>query len=111
MQALKLSLPSARQRWFVIGLVVFFCLWSIPYSFKVTSSPTASAFLRWRPQIRALDQGVDIYQVYAFPNPPIMALLLMPLARLEPMAGAMAWFYVKVGLTLLAIFWVFRLIE
>lgn len=111
MQALKLSLPSIRQRWFVIGLVVFFCLWSIPYSFKVTSSPTASAFLRWRPQILALDQGVDIYRVYAYPNPPIMALLLMPFACLEPMAGALAWFYVKVGMTLLAIFWVFRLIE
>ncbi|MGL4461970.1 MAG: hypothetical protein ACRC1K_07440, partial [Planctomycetia bacterium] len=35
-----------------------------------------SAFNRWRPALADLNAGVDVYQVHAFPTPPIMALLL-----------------------------------
>jgi len=40
-----------------------------------------------------------------------MAVLLRPLAALPPLAGALAWFYLKVVMTLLAIHWVIRLVE
>jgi len=40
-----------------------------------------------------------------------MALVLYPLAKMPPVWGALTWFYVKVGLTLLAFHWVFRLVE
>src|SRR2546428_11920896 len=62
-----------RQRWFVAGLLVFFFLLSIQYSYKAVAG--RSAFLRWRTQIEHLDD-VDIYQRFKYPNPPIMALLL-----------------------------------
>jgi hypothetical protein len=40
-----------------------------------------------------------------------MALLLEGLMRLPPLAGSLAWFYLKVGMALLAFAWVFRLVE
>jgi hypothetical protein len=40
-----------------------------------------------------------------------MAILLWPLAEMPPLAAAMLWFYLKVGMTLLALRWVFRLVE
>jgi len=96
------------QRWFVAGLLAFFFLLSIQYSYKAVAG--RSAFLRWRSQIEQLDD-VDIYQRFKYPNPPIMALLLEWLVRLPPLAGSLAWFYLKVGMVLLSFYWVFHLVE
>jgi hypothetical protein len=70
-----------------------------------------SAVERWRPQIHDLEDGKDIYQLHNYPNPPIMALILAPVERLPPMAGALVWFYLKAAMTLLALAWVIRLVE
>lgn len=99
---------SNLQRWFVAGLVAFFVLLSIQYSYKAVAG--RSAFLRWRSQIEQLDD-VDIYQRFKYPNPPIMALLLEWLVRLPPLVGSLAWFYLKVGMVLLSFYWVFHLVE
>src|SRR5260370_19500434 len=96
------------QRWFVAGLLAFFVLLSIQYSYKAVAG--RSAFLRWRSQIEQLDD-VDIYLRFKYPNPPIMALLLESLVRLPPLAGSLTWFYLKVGMVLLSFYWVFRLVE
>jgi hypothetical protein len=96
------------QTWFVAGLLAFFVLLSVQYSYKAVAG--RSAFLRWRSQIEQLDD-VDIYQRFKYPNPPIMALLLEWLMRWPPLAGSLAWFYLKVGMVLLAFSWVFRLVE
>src|SRR5260370_32190494 len=40
-----------------------------------------------------------------------MAILLWLHAELLPLAAALLWFYLKVGMTLLALRWVFRLVE
>jgi alpha-1,2-mannosyltransferase len=114
--------PLSRQRWYTLGLIVFFLALSIPYGIKAWRN--GSAFQRWQPQISALNDGVDIAQRFNYPNPPIMALLLYPLARLplvlEDMGmpakaastfAALCWFYIKVGLTLLAFRWIFQLVE
>jgi hypothetical protein len=63
------------------------------------------------PQLLDLEKGVDIARQHNYPNPPIMAVLLEPLAKLPPLAAALVWFYLKVGFTLLALFWIFRLVE
>jgi hypothetical protein len=105
-QPLK-RVTTKRQRWFIIGLLFFFFLLSIQYSFKALAG--RSAFLRWRTQIEHLDDA-DIYQRFKYPNPPIMALLLEWLVRLPPVAGSLTWFYLKVAMTLLAFYWVFRLV-
>jgi hypothetical protein len=103
-------------------LPLLFVALSIPYGIKAWHN--GSAFQRWQPQISALGDGVDIAQRYNYPNPPIMALLLYPLARLPAAAhqlglpekaastlAALCWFYIKAGLTLLAFRWVFQLVE
>ncbi len=83
---------------------------------------TRTAFLRWRPQILGdetpgrgpmpgLIQGDDVYRLYHYPNPPILALTLWPLAVLPATVGAMLWFFLKVGMAGLALLWAFRLCE
>src|SRR5438093_11365728 len=79
-----------RQRWFVAGLLVFFLLLSIQYSYKAVAG--RSAFLRWRTQIERLDHG-DIYQRSNYPNPPIMAVLSQRLVRLPSALGSRTWSY------------------
>jgi hypothetical protein len=101
--------PS-RQRWLLVSLGLFFAILSVQYTFKVKDDGR-SAFLRWRPQLLDLGEGVNIYERHNYPNPPIMALLLAPLAQLPPLAGSLAWFFLKAGLTVLAMHWVLLLVE
>jgi alpha-1,2-mannosyltransferase len=103
-------LRPARSRWLLLGLALFFTLLSVQYTLKVRSD-RRSAFVRWRPQILDLGAGVNIYEQHNHPNPPAMPLLLLPLAWLPPPAGALAWFFLKAGLAVLAIDWTFRLLE
>ena len=114
--------PLSWQLWSTLGLVVFFLALSIPYGIKAWHN--GSAFQRWQPQISALGDGVDIAARFNYPNPPIMALLLYPLARLPDAlqtlgvpekaaltVAALCWFYIKAALTLLAFRWIFQLVE
>lgn len=104
---------TRQQRGFIIGLILLALVLSLQYYFKTGgfgSRSTRSAFLRWREQILQL-QSDDIYQRFAYPNPPIMALILRPLAELPPLLGSLSWFYLKLGMALAAFWWVFRLVE
>lgn len=76
-----------------------------------TGELSRTAFLRWRPQIHALGQGTDVYRAFNYPNPPVMALILMPLAHLPPLAGLLAWFALKALMAAAMVVWAFRLIE
>jgi alpha-1,2-mannosyltransferase len=104
---------KSPQRWFVIGLVVLFIGLSVQYTHKILDPKgQRSAIMRWREQLLALDGGENIYDRYVYPNPPIMALLLKPLAEIEPgFVGALLWYYLKVGMTLAALYWLFRLVQ
>jgi hypothetical protein len=101
------------QRYFLLGLVLLFVGLSVQYTIKITCSErdNRSAFLRWREQILDLGTGVNIYDEHNYPNPPIMALMLGPLASLPPLPGSLLWFYLKVAMTFLVFYWVFRLVE
>jgi alpha-1,2-mannosyltransferase len=106
--------PSrSGQRWFIVGLLVVFVAVSVQYTFKILDDErdNRSAFLRWRDQILEVQQGVNIYDQFNYPNPPIMFLILEPFALLAPSLGALAWFYAKVAMAALAILWAFRLVE
>ena len=72
---------------------------------------TRTAFLRWRPQVLAIETGTDIYRAFAYPNPPVMALVLRPFYALPPLPGAMAWFALKAALAAAMVVLAFRLIE
>lgn len=89
-----------------------------PDSHIVTQTKTA--FLRWRTQILGeetpgrgripgLITGEDVYVAYNYPNPPIMPLLLWPLAVLPATLGAMLFFILKVGLGVCIVIWSMRL--
>ncbi|NBO92229.1 MAG: DUF2029 domain-containing protein [Planctomycetia bacterium] len=70
-----------------------------------------SAFNRWRHQLLLLKDGVDISDSHNYPNPPIMAVLLEPLAYLPALGGAMTWFALKVLMAVLSFYGVCRLVE
>jgi hypothetical protein len=70
-----------------------------------------SAFNRWRPQVEALWAGEDIYQRYAFPTPPIMAMVLTPFMLLPGKAAMVSWFAFKAALTGLCFGWLFRAVR
>jgi hypothetical protein len=106
---LQLSAVPARRHAFTALLLLLFVGVSVHYSVKALQH--RSAFVRWQSQILAMDAGEDIAKKFNYPNPPIMAVLLLPLAALPPVVGALAWFYLKVAMTLVAIPWTFRLVE
>jgi hypothetical protein len=115
----------ARRYWFHLLLAAALLALSVQYTVKISQPsrdglPHRSAIMRWLHQLREFEDGKDIYQVYNFPNPPIMAILLTPVVELGslpalgdrgPMVAALGWFYFKVILTVIALFWVFRLVE
>jgi hypothetical protein len=90
-------------------LIVAFLAASIPYAVK--ASENGSAFVRWRNQIEQLFSTENIYLRHAYPNPPIMGVVLYPLTALPPLAGALAWYYLKAALALLALLWAFELVQ
>ncbi|MCC6421099.1 MAG: DUF2029 domain-containing protein [Gemmataceae bacterium] len=107
------AFTASRQRWFVAGLALLAVGLSVQYCFKILDDgrDDRSAILRWREQIGAVDDGINIWDVHNYPNPPIMMLLLEPLAELPPLLGALGWFYLKVGMAALSIWMAFRLCE
>jgi alpha-1,2-mannosyltransferase len=110
MQAVIARFPKTvlLQRLFIVALVALFLALSVQYVNKVRGG--GSAILRWRNQL--LDLGdADIYARYAYPNPPIMALLLEPIANLPPVVGSLLWFYLRIGMAVGALLFFFRIIE
>jgi alpha-1,2-mannosyltransferase len=106
-------IPAHWYRWFMLGLGVLLLALSVQYAHKVAGydrRDPRSAFERWRNQILHVGDE-NIYERYTYPNPPIMALLLEPLAEMPPLVGSLCWYYLKVALTLIAFLWVFRLVE
>jgi alpha-1,2-mannosyltransferase len=104
---------ALRQRWFLVGLALFFVVINIQYVVKIARSDreARSAFVRWSNQIVDLQYGVDIWARHNYPNPPIMALILDPLVQLPPLAGSLAWFYLKVAMAVLCLHWVLKLLD
>ncbi len=103
----------SHKRWFLFGLLALFLILNVQVLFKVqfSSAETRSAIARWLPQLEQLHDGTDIWRRHNYPNPPIMAVILMPLTYLPAGLGALTWFYVKVALTALAIYWLLSLLD
>ena len=77
MQTTTWNSPNS-QRLLMLGLLVFFIGLSVHYALT-KAIDGRSAILRWDDQLRDLGDGVNIAEKYAYPNPPIMAILLYPL--------------------------------
>src|ERR1700722_11955608 len=108
---LKLPKYSRLRTFLVPGCCLVIALLACQYFIKIHHAPTRSAFLRWGNQIEDLRQGVNIWQVHEYPNPPIMALVLIPFSGLTHPAGAMTWFTFKALSLLLAIHWTWRMLD
>src|SRR5687767_871481 len=96
------SVPDAsssvlRQRWFLVGLSAFFLVIALNYYLKIHAGErgTRTAFKRWDTQIDRMDRGENIWETTLYPNPPIMALILKPLADLPDHWGSTTWFLLK----------------
>ena len=116
LRALVPARPDRLRIAFVALLLAVFAVTAVRYAVKASKPSelgtyTRTAFLRWRPQVRALDAGTDIYRVFAYPNPPVMALVLRPFYELPPLTGALTWFAFKAALAGVTAVWVFRLLE
>ena len=110
LNARPVRLVKSGRAWFILGLLALFAVVSVQYSVKVLHN--RGAFTRWEDHIlHSLDGVGDGTAPYNYPNPPIMAIVLYPMARMPAPWGALTWFYLKVGMTLLALLWVFRLVE
>jgi hypothetical protein len=99
---------AGRRAIVIAGLLLVFAPLAVQYFFKARDD--RSAFLRWRPQVLDIAR-VDIYERYTYPNPPIMALILWPLAQLPPLVGSFAWFAIKLLLAAVALNWIFLIIQ
>ena len=86
--ASRVNLPALRPRWLIGLLALFFLAILVQYILKLRHSEHGmrSAFLRWQPQLAELDDGVNVWEKFAYPNPPIMAILLKPFLQLPPHA-------------------------
>jgi hypothetical protein len=113
----SLSRP-ASPRWLFPALFLCLAALAVPYSRKALDH--RSAFVRWQSQVVQLEGGVDIAVRHNYPNPPVMAVVLFPLAKLPALlercglshgagltAAALLWFFLKVGCTLVVFRWVF----
>ena len=114
-RSLRAYLSQSTNTWFALVLLLFFIGLSVQYSFKVMQprpdgSFTRGAIDRWRAHLLAVESGDDAGMDAAYPNPPIMAILLSPLARLEPVAMGLTWFYLKAAMALVSLFAVFHLV-
>jgi hypothetical protein len=70
-----------------------------------------SAINRWRPTVRELWTGVDVYAVRGFPTPPVMPILLTPFAALDGKGAMAAWFLFKAAATALVLAWMLRVAD
>jgi hypothetical protein len=104
---------AVHQRWLLVGLCLFFAVINIQYVAKIarTDRDPRSAFVRWNNQLLDLENGINIWERHNYPNPPIMALILQPLAHLPSLAGSLCWFYLKIAMAVVAIWWVLRLLD
>jgi alpha-1,2-mannosyltransferase len=113
--------PAGRSRarlWFTLALALLFAIVTVQYVAKVLKprddGQTNSAILRWAKQFQEMQEGENIHEKYSYPNPPILPQLLTPIFKLvavDPVAGALTWFALKLGMAVVCIVWAFRLVE
>lgn len=103
-------LRSRVERAFVLLLVLLVVGVSIRVARRVARDGS-SAFARWQPQLRQMADGVDISEKHHYPNPPVMAVLLEPLAHLPPVPAALAWFYLKAAMAAASVWQVLRVVH
>lgn len=96
-----------RAVWIAWSMTMFGAL--VVYSQKAADD--RSAFIRWRHQVIQFWDGVNIFEKLYYPNPPIMPISLYPLMALPPVTGAVCWFIIKSVMTVLSVWFCFRMVR
>ncbi len=91
--------PKRVAVWVTFLVALVAC--SIPFGLKAAKEK--SAIVRWLKQIQDLPKGVNIWNDYMFPNPPIFSLSLYPLTEMHPVAAAVVWYFLKAALVVLVV--------
>ena len=63
--------------------------------YKAKAEDDRSAIIRWHHQVVELRAGINIWNKYYFPNPPIFPISLYPLSMMPAVDAAMLWFGAK----------------
>jgi alpha-1,2-mannosyltransferase len=114
--SLSRFLDSRLASWLFAGLLALLLVGeSVKYSAKVLKVREGhthfdrSAAARWLIMLADMEEnGTDLIKRYNYPNPPIMAVLMLPLIHLPVLTACLVWFYLKAALTVLGVFWLFR---
>jgi hypothetical protein len=109
---------SRLNGWLVAALTLGCFALAVQYTIKA-SGEDRSAFVRWRGALDDLVQGGDVYAKWQYPNAPTMGLILYPVALLPRLdvagfdfdTGALAWFVLKIAMTVLAFRWTIQLVQ
>ncbi len=89
-----LEVHLRRAVW--IAWTLFLVGAALPYAWKAADS--RSAIVRWHHQIPEIGRGVNIWDRYYFPYPPILPLTIYPLMLLPAVAVALTWYAIKAGM-------------
>lgn len=120
--------PKRERTILIVGLCLFVVV-AIIASAQVARKADrgGTAIVRWRPQAEALLRGENVYVPgagalpvdeededeanpdNAYPNTPILTLVIYPLMLLPPTASAVAWVWLKWAMLLLVIWWSVRM--
>lgn len=90
-------------------VVIAIALISTTASYVRKVNKGRSAILRWQPQVMELADGVNVYEKYTYPNPPLMGLCLWPIAAMPDMPAAMSLYAIKVVMSVMLIVWSLRI--
>lgn len=107
----------------IVPVLLLVLLLALAMQYAKKASENRSAIVRWRPEITALLRGEDVYSPLfvhpmeqspqdleadpdnAYPNLPIVAIILSPLIALPPMISAILWYVIKAIMAWFAIKW------
>ncbi|WP_419192976.1 glycosyltransferase family 87 protein [Kolteria novifilia] len=91
------------------AFIVFFLVVGTYY--VVVKGTRRSAINRWKPMVAELLAGEDIYRKFAFPTPPIMALVLVPFTSLAGAWTMGAWYLLRALLAIAALILLLRMVQ
>lgn len=100
---------SKRRGRFAVWIILAVTIVAASGVYSLKAAEERSAIIRWLHQVEELQEGVNIWDKYMFPNPPIFPLTLYPLTTMDPLAASLIWFYFKSGLVVLSVVFCLRM--
>lgn len=94
------SIRAVAWRHWQVGLLLLVGGLVLAVYYVTVKGEHRSAINRWRPLVRELVAGNNVYRAAEFPTPPIMGLLLYPFYVLPGKWTMLTWFLAKIAMLL-----------